>query len=1511
MKKTLLFSLSYLFVSVLFGQTTFWQDANPSNMRNQEERWIIPQKYRTLQLDKPNFEKLLKRAPNHNSRTSTALTIAIPLPNGTAQRFAIKASNILHPTLAAKYREIKTYSGKGIDDPSATIHLDMTPQGFHGMILSPKGAVFIDPYYKNRADYYVSYYKKDFVPTEKVQASCQVKTVDSTNDLVQDESITSDVPVQLGSARMASIQMRTYKIAIGANRQYTAFHGGTVAGGLAAVTTAVTRVAGVYEDELAVSFQLVANNDQVIFTNTSNDPYSNNSNSIDQNAGVLNNAIGNANYDIGHVFTTGSGGLAGLGVVCNNSQKAAGTTGLNQPTGDPFHIDFVAHEIGHQFGGNHTFNGDSGSCSGGNRNRSTAYEPGSGSTIQAYAGICGNDNLQNNSDPYFHLVSLNEMRAHVTVQSGANCGTLSGATNTTPVANANAENINGKSIPANTPFELTGSATDANGDKLTYNWEQWNLGNQSDVNSPAAGAPLFRSFEPNDSPTRIFPKLESVLNNSTSVGEILPSGNRTLNFQFIARDNNNAGGFDADMIELSVVNGAGPFKINSPNTATTLSGTTTITWDVANTDNSPINCSQVDIFLSLDGGQTFTQQLADNVSNNGSANITLPNVNVTTARLKVKCADNVFLDINDANFTIEPSAANPCTISAVTAGTQTACDMSTGRYTQEITVTYSDVPNTGNLIVNNQSFAISSSPQMVTLTDLVANGNMVNVMANFSENTTCTRTENNLFTAPASCLPVCSITNISAGTQTACNVSTNNYTQEVIITYENAPASGNLVVNNQTFAITTSPQTVTLTNLIANGDNLTVTANFSDNTGCTQTATNLFQAPASCTPVCAITNITAGTQTACNTTTNRYTQEVTITYVNPPGSGNLVVNNQNFTITTSPQTVTLTNLNADGNQVSVTANFTTDQNCSFTQNNLFIAPVACVTDLCQEYDATDLPKTISATGTPTITSTINVSQAGIITDINVKDLIGKHTFIYDLDISLTSPSGKTVLLVSEACFGEIKDFDLNVDDNGTATACPITGGNTYPPVGNLADFNGEEASGDWVLTVKDFFDLDGGSLDNWTLEICTVAGGDNCSVSAITAGNQYSCDPNTNTYSQVVVVTYTDPPTTGNLVVNNQNFEITASPQTITLTNLPTDGMPANVTAFFSAASGCTATVNNLFTAPSDCGTTSCTEINSTDTPITIPSAANVVSVTSTITITETSAITDVNVKNLKGTHDYVDELRIELISPTGTTVRLINRNCFFDADFDLNLDDEGTAISCPLTGGNTFRPRGNLADFNGETPTGDWTLKVTDLVELDGGTLDGWTLEICTGAPPSNLAVDDNPVPTGTYTSCEFLTSIGTIANNTTVLFQANTSITLSPGFTAIAGCDFIAQIADCNNLFPKAATVVVNQRSPISKRQNIDKKQWRQAAIDLAVSPNPFNNQTQISYQLSTDSEVSIQLVNLNGQLVKQVLPNSFQQAGTYQMELVAKEFSTGIYFLHLQTKDAIVTKKIVVQQ
>ena len=998
MKKVVLSLIISFSLIHLFGQddgTNLWELVNESTIQNlNEERWIIPQEFSTLQLKKSDFATLLSQAPLRGNVNGESITMAIAMPKGEIQKFSVVESPIMHPDLAAKFPSIKTYYGKGIDDSQASIYIDITHKGFHAMILSPAGTVFIDPYFRDNDELYVVYYKRDFVSEKNIEWSCNVLNEEA---LATDEQNIKDKPVTLNKTRMETTQMRTHRIAIAANGEYTQFHGGSVADGMAGITTTLNRVRGVYEDELSVSFTLVANNNLIVFTNPNTDPYSNSSNAINQNEAVLDANIGDANYDIGHVFTTGSGGVAGLRVVCNNNRKADGTTGLPNPTGDPFDIDFVSHEIGHQYGGNHTFNGDSGSCSGGNRNGSTAYEPGSGATIQAYAGICSNDNLQNNSDAYFHLISLNEMRDHVTIESGANCGTLGGATNTTPVADANFENVNGKTIPESTPFELTGMATDADGDNLTYNWEQWDLGAQADVNFQDANVPIFRSFFPDNNPTRVFPLLDDILNGTSTIGVNLPTLGREMNFQFIARDDNPAGGYDADMITINVADGTGPFKINSPNSGGTFSGNTSVTWDVAGTAANPINCANVDIYLSTDGGQTFTQLILEDTPNTGMADVVLPNLNTSTARLKVKCADNIFFDINDANFTIEPNS--DCVISSITAGNQTSCNPNTNTYNQEVTVEYVFPPASGNLVVNGQSFAIGTSPQSVTLTNLIADGNMVDVTASFTDAAGCTLTANNLFQAPGNCAPVCSITNIGIGAQSTCN--DNIYTQEIIVTYENEPSSGNLLVNNQTFGITGSPQTVTLTNLVADGQTVDVTVSFSDNTDCTLSSTSAFTAPEAC-------------------------------------------------------------------------------------------------KVCEDFASTDTPITIPSIGTATETSVIDVTLDGTITDVNIKNIKGTHFQPNDLVFTLISPIGTRIQLVDFNCGGGLAttNFDVSFDDASSPINCPLVLGDSYHPEENLSGLNGESSLGDWTLEIKDEVNRLGGSIDEWTLELCIeVVVEDPCAIS--------------------------------------------------------------------------------------------------------------------------------------------------------------------------------------------------------------------------------------------------------------------------------------------------------------------------------------------------------------------------------------------------------------------------------
>ncbi|MCC6254302.1 MAG: hypothetical protein IT276_05265, partial [Ignavibacteriaceae bacterium] len=440
---TFLFSVQFLFAQV--NSQNLWLDVDQSQIVTTGQRHIFPQEFRTIKLDAAGIQNLLSTAPMEftNDAKTKSLMISLPMPDGSMQRFSVVESPVMAPELAAKYPEIKTYLGKGIDDIYASVRFDLTPLGFHAMIQSPNGNVFIDPYALGDTENFISYYTKDFYNDQKT-FECEVITdenrLQELNYLKESMVLTPTGP-----------QLRTYRLAVACTGEYAAVFGGTVPLALAAVVTSVNRVNGVYEKEVAVRMILVANNDTLIFTNASTDPYSNTNGGamLSQNQTTCDTRIGSANYDIGHVFSTGGGGVAYLGVICINGSKAGGVTGSPSPVGDPFDIDYVAHEMGHQFSGNHSFNGSSGSCSGGNRNGSTAYEPGSGSTIMAYAGICSPQNLQNNSDAYFHVVNFDEIVAYTNFGSGNGCAVITNTGNGAPTVTVP---TGGFYIPKSTPF---------------------------------------------------------------------------------------------------------------------------------------------------------------------------------------------------------------------------------------------------------------------------------------------------------------------------------------------------------------------------------------------------------------------------------------------------------------------------------------------------------------------------------------------------------------------------------------------------------------------------------------------------------------------------------------------------------------------------------------------------------------------------------------------------------------------------------------------------------------------------------------------------------------------------------------------------------------------------------------------------------------------------------------------------------------------------------------------------
>ena len=495
--------------------------------------------------------------------------ISFPHPDGSLHEYQAMANRTMSEGLSDKFPEIRTYDA--VDLEGRKVKWDITPKGLHVMIMQPgESTIFIDPLFKDDNKNYIVYYKDDF-STDKV-FSCDFNSDDA--NLKSQKKPTSGTNKTFGSC-----ELRTYRLALSATAEYTIFHGGTVGDAQAAQATSMNRVNGVFERDMAITMNIVANNNLIIYTNPGSDPFTNGSPGamINQNQSTCDSQIGNGNYDIGHVFGTNSGGLAGLGVVCNNSNKGRGVTGSSAPIGDPFDIDYVAHEMGHQFGANHTQNNN---C---NRNNATAVEPGSASTIMGYAGIC-TPNVQNNSDDHFHGISMEEIGWEIT-SGGHTCELI------TPLSN-NPPSITGTSgfvtLPISTPFSLTAAVSDLDGDPILYCWEQIdnNVSTQSPLPTNTSG-PNFRSNSPNLSPTRYFPNLPDVIAGVSPTWEVLPSVSRTMEFRVTVRDQglNVPGCNDHEDLTVTFDGGSGPFIVNNPSN-------TGIVWTALTSENCHLGCRE-------------------------------------------------------------------------------------------------------------------------------------------------------------------------------------------------------------------------------------------------------------------------------------------------------------------------------------------------------------------------------------------------------------------------------------------------------------------------------------------------------------------------------------------------------------------------------------------------------------------------------------------------------------------------------------------------------------------------------------------------------------------------------------------------------------------------------------------------------------------------------------------------------------------------------------------------------
>jgi len=636
------------------AQAGLWTDAQPA-AGIMASRDSAPRAARMVNMDLAGLRQWAQALPDEHAALSDQPLLSVPLPDGGSLTFRLHATQVMAPQLAARYPQIRTFAGTATDGSGVQGRFDIGPRGFHAQIFLAAGTAYIDPVSRRGGALHQVYFDRDL--------SRQRPETDELIEKISSITRPADVAPNVAAATAGvsiSNELRTYRLALATTGEYAEYQDPNAstpdkAVVLAELVNVTNRVTGIYEREVGVRLELIAQEDDIIYTDPDTDPYINYSGSImvNTNTRTLNNVIGASAYDIGHVVSTGGGGIAGLGVVCGSS-KGAGVTGLSNPVGDGFYVDYVAHEMGHQFGANHTFNSQSGSCGGGNRNGSTAYEPGSGSTIMAYAGICGDDDLQPHSDDYFHAVSFDEIVDYTRNDTGNSCPVVTSVANKTTKSNAGE---GGFTIPMQTPFELTGKGSDKDGGAVTYQWEEWDLGAAGSPDSPDATAPLFRSFQPSTSPTRVFPQASDLADNTHTIGEILPAVARDLTFRLTVRDNEvapSSGGVSSSELSFHVTDAAGPFKVTQPNSGGgyTAGAKLKVKWDVAGTDLAPVSCAAVDIWLSTDGGYTWDTRLVKNKVNDGVQKVTLPVITTDTARIKVKCHDNVFFDISDVDFSI-------------------------------------------------------------------------------------------------------------------------------------------------------------------------------------------------------------------------------------------------------------------------------------------------------------------------------------------------------------------------------------------------------------------------------------------------------------------------------------------------------------------------------------------------------------------------------------------------------------------------------------------------------------------------------------------------------------------------------------------------------------------------------------------------------------------------------------------------------------------------------------------
>ena len=842
----------FAITSFAFSQqrVSFWNPSTKGNKVALDSRMQLPEKTE-FDLNVEALKQSLITSPKRGANVKTSnVIITLPNSDGQMERFSVYENSNMDPALEASYPNIKSYIGIGIDNPTATAFFSVSPLGFKSMVLAAdKSAVFIEPISQDLTTYTV--YKKSDKKADLNKFECTV--IDEVKDQINSSTLRPNAD---------DATLRTFRLAMSVTGEYTTYFGGTKAQALAAINNTMTRVNGVFEKDFAVRMVLIANTDLVIYTNASTDPYS----AAATGAGgawnnelqnTLTSVIGTANYDIGHLFgASGGGGNAGcIGCVCATGKGSGFTSPADAiPAGDNFDIDYVAHEMGHQFGANHTFSMN-------NEGTGVNVEPGSGSTIMGYAGITAQD-VQLHSDALFHAVSIQQVTNNVKTKT---CQTNTATGNAIPTASAGLD----YTIPKSTPFVLTGSGTDANGDALTYIWEQTDsaastaTGANSAATATRTSGPTFRSYDVSTSPLRYFPRIQSVLTGATTTAgteinvEALSSVARTLNFRFTVRDNRAGGSANNSDDAIITVNAtAGPFTVSSPNTAVSYVGgsSQTVTWNVAGTTANGVNCANVDILLSTNGGTTWSTILAA-TPNDGTQAVTIPNTPGTTNRIMVKGTNHIFFDVSNTNFTITAGTGADTiapTAPTLTASgtTQTTTNLSWSGATDNVGVTGYDIYQGSTLLGSTAStnYAVSGLSASTAYTFSVkakdAAGNVSASSNVVSVTTSAAAGDTTAPTAPTNLAA-------SATTQTTTTLSWNASSDNVGVTgydvYSNGTLLGNIVGTSANITGLTASTTYSFTvyakdaagntSSVSNSVNVTTLGNTTV-TYCTSTSSN-------------------------------------------------------------------------------------------------------------------------------------------------------------------------------------------------------------------------------------------------------------------------------------------------------------------------------------------------------------------------------------------------------------------------------------------------------------------------------------------------------------------------------------------------------------------------------------------------------------------------------------------------------------------------------------------------